>query len=474
MKEQLVIIHLEDNPNDAELIEAMLESEEMACEIRRVETQPDFLSAITMTSADLILSDYALPTFDGLSALMLARTHCPDVPFIFVTGAMGEERAVESMKQGATDYVLKQNLARLGPVARRALQEAEDRRKHQQAEDELRFHGQILEHLTEGVLLIRTHDELIVYANSTLENIFGYDAKELIGKPVSVLNAPGERPSDHVNQEIDASLYRHGEWKGTIHNIRKDGALFWSHANISTFTHPQYGEVWISVQEDITERKQAEEQIKAALVEKEALLREIYHRTKNNMQVIRSMLVLRAATRQNVEINAFVQDIEQKILTMALVHQKLYESRDLSHIQLHEYLEELIALLMQSDAQAAPRIALDLHLNHVMVLIDTAIPCGLILTELLSNALQHAFPGSRSGKIRISLSHTSEGMIELRFADNGIGVSKEFDLHAQTSLGLRTMVGLVEHQLRGEISCDIRDGMAYAIRFRDNLYQPRV
>lgn len=472
MKDQLFIIHLEDNPNDAELIEAILESDEMACDIRRVETHADFLAAITTHRADLILSDYALPMFDGLSALMLARTHCPDVPFIFVTGAMGEEKAVESMKQGATDYVLKQNLTRLGSVARRALREAEERRKHQQAEDELRFHSQILEHLAEGVQLTNTQNQLMVYANTRFEQMFGYDAKELVGKHVSMLNAPEE--DQNIVQKIVASLTTRGEWKGTVHNIRKDGTTFWTHANISTFIHPQYGEVWVSVQEDITERKQAEEQIKTALAEKEALLREIYHRTKNNMQVIRSMLELRAAMRQNAEITAFVKEIEQKILTMALVHQKLYESHDLSQIQLHEYLEELISLLMQSYAEVSVRTAVKLYLHHVMVLIDTAIPCGLIVNELLSNTLQHAFPKGRSGEIQISASQTSDGMIELHFADNGVGVPKDFDFRAQKSLGLRTVVGLVEHQLQGEISCDIRDGMAYTIRFHSHLHTSRV
>ncbi|GAK52464.1 two-component sensor histidine kinase [Candidatus Moduliflexus flocculans] len=474
MKERLCIIHLEDNPFDAELIEARLESEGIACEIRRVETESDFLSAISIAGVDLILSDYALPTFNGLAALTWARAHYPDVPFIFVTGAMGEEKAVESMKQGATDYVLKQNLARLGTVVRRALREAEEHLKHKQAEDELRFHSQILEHLTEGVQLTSTRNEQIVYVNPTFERLFGYEAKELIGQHVSILNAPAEKGTDDITREIVTSLTAHGEWRGTVHNIRKDGTMFWSYANISTFTHPQYGDVWISVQEDITERKQAEEQIKAALAEKEALLREIYHRTKNNMQVIRSMLVLRAAMRQNPEITAFVQEIEQKILTMALVHQKLYESHDLSQIQLQEYLEDLISSLMQNYAEVSRKIAFKLQVDRIMVLIDTAIPCGLIITELLSNALQYAFPEGRSGEIQLKVSRMPQGMIELYFADNGVGVPTGFDVRAQKSLGLRTVVGLVEHQLMGEISNDLRDGVAYTIRFRDNLHALRV
>jgi len=225
---------------------------------------------------------------------------------------------------------------------------------------------------------------------------------------------------------------------------------------------------------DITERKRAEEQIKQNLKEKETLLRELYHRTKNNMQVIRAMLILKAESHQNAEITAFAQEIEQKILAMALVHQKLYQSQDLSQVDLSEYLKELAHLIIQSYSVVSPRITLKLELDLVPVLIDTAIPCGLLVNELMSNALKHAFPEERAGEISIKLWRTFAGIIELSFADNGVGLPEGFDIREQPTLGLQTIVGLAEQQLQGEIHYDGQHGLAYVIRFHDNFYTPRV
>src|SRR5246500_1332025 len=137
MKPPLCILHLEDDPKDAKLIEAMFEAEDIICNVMRVETRADFLSAIEQYDFDLILTDYALPLFDGLSALEIAREKCPDVPFIFVSGRLGEESAIETLKSGATDYVLKDRLSRLVPSMHRALRESEERIERKRAEEAL-------------------------------------------------------------------------------------------------------------------------------------------------------------------------------------------------------------------------------------------------------------------------------------------------------------------------------------------------
>src|SRR5437867_3990864 len=120
----LRILHLEDNPTDAELIQAILETEGIICDVRRVDTQADFLTSLEHGRFDLILADYSLPSFDGLSALKLALEKCPNIPFIFVSATLGEEVAIEALKLGATDYVLKDRLSRIVPSVQRALREA--------------------------------------------------------------------------------------------------------------------------------------------------------------------------------------------------------------------------------------------------------------------------------------------------------------------------------------------------------------
>ena len=225
---------------------------------------------------------------------------------------------------------------------------------------------------------------------------------------------------------------------------------------------------------EIVERRRVEEKLNSSLKEKEVLLRELYHRTKNNMEVIRSMLVLQSANTRNKLANNVFKEIETKIQTMALVHQKLYQSQDLSKINLHDYFEELSNLLVESYNVSSNKISVILNIDNIFVLIDTAIPIGLVLNELMSNSLKHAFPEEMKGEISIRLFRTDQGDIELHFSDNGVGVPEGFSFSTQETLGLKTMFALVEHQLQGEIHFEVQNGIKSFIRFSDTLYTERV
>src|SRR5258707_5153717 len=138
MRNPLRILSIGDDPKDSKLIQDLLETEDIVCEVTRVDTQAALLASLEQGGIDLILADYTLPSFDGISALKLAMTACPEVPFIFVSGTLGEEAAIEALKIGATDYVLKTRLLRLGPAARRALREARERAEREKAEEAAR------------------------------------------------------------------------------------------------------------------------------------------------------------------------------------------------------------------------------------------------------------------------------------------------------------------------------------------------
>src|SRR5580700_10867820 len=138
MRDPLRILSIEDDPKDTELIQNLLETEDIVCEVTRVDTQAALLASLEQGRIDLILADYTLPSFDGISALKLALKACPDVPFIFVSGTLGEEVATEALKIGATDYVLKTRLSRLVPSVVRALREARERAELRRAEQALR------------------------------------------------------------------------------------------------------------------------------------------------------------------------------------------------------------------------------------------------------------------------------------------------------------------------------------------------
>jgi PAS domain S-box-containing protein len=226
--------------------------------------------------------------------------------------------------------------------------------------------------------------------------------------------------------------------------------------------------------QDITDRKRAEELIKKELNEKGVLLRELYHRTKNNIQVISSMIRLRSRQVENTTVKDILREIDNKIQSMALVHKKLYESQELSSLNLNTYFQDLIGLIRNSYSMTEDRIKIIYKGADIPVLIDTAIPLGLVLNELLSNAYKHAFPGGRKGKIRVELSRGPSREIILDVSDNGIGLPPDFDVEKDGKLGLGTVMALGQIQLDGEIRFKNKKGCKCRVMIRKELHKPRV
>ncbi len=221
----------------------------------------------------------------------------------------------------------------------------------------------------------------------------------------------------------------------------------------------------VGTHQDITERKQAEQQIKKDLAERELLLRELYHRTKNNMQVIVSLLRMREHDTEDAAVHQLVSAIADKIQSMALVHQMLYESNNLNQIDLGEYVEEFAATVFGSGDAYDRRIRLEYEAVHCLVSIDLAVPLGMVLSELISNSVKHAFPDAyaESEKI-ISIAVTRDGdRVRIMVRDNGAGIETDRDLRGGSSMGLQTVFALVEHQLGGTITHGMDDGLVWTI-----------
>jgi two-component sensor histidine kinase len=200
---------------------------------------------------------------------------------------------------------------------------------------------------------------------------------------------------------------------------------------------------------DITERKQAEEQIRASLQEKEVLLQEIHHRVKNNMQVISSLLYLQADHIQDKQVRELFQESRQRVRSMALIHEQLYQSQDLGRIDFAEYIESLTHHLWRS--HGASHVTLQLDIAPLLLSIEGAIPCGLIINELVSNAFKHVFPNGHTGEIWVELRSSESGQVTLIVKDNGVGLPPDFDLYHCTSLGLTLVNTLIKQQLKGTI-----------------------
>jgi two-component sensor histidine kinase len=227
-----------------------------------------------------------------------------------------------------------------------------------------------------------------------------------------------------------------------------------------------------ALQVEIAERKRAEEQIKASLGEKEVLLKEIHHRVKNNLQVVSSMLQLQSRNIKDKETVEMFQESRNRVRSMALVHERLYQSRDLAMVDFAKYIQSLTSYLCRSYGVNTNVIQLKTNLHDVFLGVDTAIPCGLILNELVSNSLKHAFPEGREGEIRIELRSDGNDKFTLMVSDNGIGLLEDLDFRNTESLGLQ-LVNTLVNQLEGTIELDRRGGTTFKITFAEMKYEER-
>jgi PAS domain S-box-containing protein len=318
-----------------------------------------------------------------------------------------------------------------------------------------------------SIVSISDKDGIIKHVNDNTCKISKYTEKELIGQNHRIFNS-GYHSKEFFGDLWD-NVLKGKIWRGEIKNKAKDGTFFWVDTTIVPFLDEKQNPYqYVSIKFDITARVESDEIIKSALREKEVLLRELYHRTKNNMQVISSILNLKAATLNDQKMIEILEDMGNRIKTMALVHQKLYQSQNLSSVDLKEYITDISGLLISSYTAESGKVKLTLDLESIHVAIDTAIPCGLIVNEIMTNSLKYAFPGNREGEIIIRLFRLEEGLIELEISDNGIGIPEEYDIEAGNTLGIQVFKNIAEEQLNGEIQFDTKNGVKFNIRFREN------
>jgi len=218
------------------------------------------------------------------------------------------------------------------------------------------------------------------------------------------------------------------------------------------------------LQHEISERKRAEAQVRASLKEKEVLLQEIHHRVKNNLQIISSLLHLHAGYINDQQALEIFQDSQNRVRSMALIHEKLYRSSNLAQIDFAEYVRDLTDYLFRAQKANLQGIDLNIQTDTIFLDIAAAIPCGLILNELVSNSLKHAFPIGRQGEICINLVFENDQRVILKVRDDGIGFPAELDFRATESLGLQ-LVNTLVNQLNGKIELDSSYGTNFKIMF---------
>jgi PAS domain S-box-containing protein len=362
----------------------------------------------------------------------------------------------------------------------------------------------LIENMNEGALTV-TAEGLILYANRCFGELLRMPLEKVIGSSILAWLAPDSQRSFQSLLRKDANK----KCRAQLILTDGDGTQVPIHLSVSHLLTDEISASFCLVVSDLTEQKRldavmaseklarellaganearltllsviedqklTQEALQASLREKEILFREIHHRVKNNMQIISSLFNLQAGHVKDKDARRMLKEGQLRIRSMALVHEKLYQSRDLSKIDFADYLRSLSDHLFQFFRIDAGRIRLETDLEHIHVDINSAVPCGLLVTELITNALKHAFPGDRKGVIGISFHRKEDGggAIELRVADDGVGFPGAVDFLSTETLGLQ-IVSLLVGQLEGTIKLDRESGTAFTVVFRELGYKVRI
>ena len=357
MSEPLWVLQVEDSESDAALVRRHIEKAGYAVYSERVEDADHMRAALARAAWDVIVCDYHLPRLDAPAALAILRDSHQDIPFIVVSGVAGEDLAVDMMRLGAQDYLMKDRLARLAPAVERELRDARIRLEAAHAEKEL-------------------------------------------------------QESERRNLAQQAVLDRQRE----------------------------------------------------SLAHTETLLREIHHRVKNSLQVVSSLLRLQSRAAANEDTRKLLQDLCNRIHSMALLHETLHDADNPALVNFQKYVDELTRYLFSSYGVRGEQIRLHSEMDGLFLHLDVALPCGLIINEAVANSLEHAFPDGRTGDVRIAIKEEPPGTVMLLLSDNGVGLMPGLKPEASRSLGLRLM-HMLARQLNAKLDIQSRYGTEVRLQF---------
>jgi len=444
----LHILLLEDDSADSELIRATLINGGINCEIKQVETRADFLAELQNDNLDLILSDYSLPQFDGISALKIAQETCPEIPFILVSGVLGEERAIEALKDGATDYVLKQSLERLLPSVQRAMRESQERRELKRAEESLRQTDDMLRAVVDAspvAIITLSLDYQVLTWNKTAEQIYGWEKFEILHQLLPVIPESSESAfRGCVERVLQNQTLKNLEFR----HLRKDGSEVDINVSLAPI-HDSDGKScsFIMTAVDITLNKQVEAERRVLLQReqkaridaekasriKDEFLAIVSHELRTPLNAILGWTKLISSGRiQQDRIKQALEVIDRNATLQAQLIEDLLDIsriiRGKLHLELSSFnLKDIIRETVETLSLAAEAKAINVQLNldkNVRNIVGDSNRLSQIMWNLLSNAIKFTPP---EGSVEINLKEV-DSSVQIQVSDTGIGINSDFIL----------------------------------------------
>ncbi len=429
------ILIVEDIPSDMELIQRELTKSGMQIKVKVVESRDMYLQALKEFEPDIILSDYNLPSFDGMQALLLRKEHAPLAPFILVTGANNEEIAVECMKSGADDYILKNNLTRLGQACKAAIEKKSIVRANMEAMEKLSILSRAVEQ-NPALIVITDKNGIIEYVNPRYTEITGYTAQEVIGKTPRILK------SGHQSVEFYENLWQTilsgKEWNGEMLNKKKNGDLYWEHGSISPLLN-ESGQIThlIGIIEDITEKRkmivdliQAKEKAEAGDKLKSAFINNISHEIRTPLGAIEGFVEMLLSPETLEENKALYGQIIKKSSTRLLNTIANYMDISLivsGNMDLHKTafsLNQMLHQLKDEFLEACAEQQIKLNLSVPDKSVDTILTTDPEhLKKIWSHLIGNAVKFTPHGEITFGYRTTPEGLTFF-VSDTGIGIDE--------------------------------------------------
>lgn len=443
MKKTIRILVIEDSEDDALLVLHQIRNGGYNIDYERVQTAETMKAALREKTWDIVLSDYSMPHFNGLEALALLKESGIDIPFIVISGTIGEEVAVGAMKAGAHDYIMKNNLQRLLPALERELRESDTRserklleQKQKHSEEKLRILSRAVEQ-SPASILITDADGKITYINPKFSELTGYSAEEVLGQNPRFLKS-GEMTSDYY-KEIWQTIISGKEWFGEFHNKKKNGELYWEQASISPIFDPA-GTIthFLAIEEDITGRKQTEKELinaKEKAEESNRLKTEFLHNMSHEIRTPMNGIMGFSVLLEDPDISSekqrqYIKFIVNSSTQLLRIIDDILEISQLETKQVKAFEEKvclndlLLALFSIFDMKAKEK-KIPLYLNKSLSDKQSYICTDTVkLNKILGNLLENALKFTSAGFVEIGY-QLKGNTIEIYVQDTGIGINPE-------------------------------------------------